>query len=738
MSIPGEFICPISQEIMRDPVLDPYGISYEREEIEKWISLYHCDPINRSRPLRIDQLVPNLALKAMIENHLLQHSTQQTPHVQTENISSNLSDYQFTLTPIIEYFETSTIVTLKTQSSAERLPVHILAVVDVSGSMADEVQVKTTNGVEQNGLSKLDVTKHALNTIITSLLDHDTMTLITFSTIAKLVAESITTDHIGKERLKGFVKAMTPDSQTNIWGGLQIALNCVERNINSNRSTTIFLLTDGMPNVNPSRGHEHVLKEQLGQMTQKCTINTFGFGYSLDSKLLRNLSTIGNGMYCFIPDAGFVGTVFINALSNHFLTCAIQPIITIKYLDGTETTHNLSLCKLGIDRSIFVKRTQPVSKIVVSYINAITQLENTSEYYPYDLDMENDYDVVLNNNNMNQTSQIFFTLQEDQHIEKILNEGIRTDLVKMIDRVITFGVSQRSNDIVNDFINDYIDHSINDYIRNILADVTGQIKMAISNADYFDKWGRHYLLSLGMSHELQNCSNFKDPGLQLYTNPAFENIRTNLDTLFLTIPAPVPTARTQNSSSTTRTRTTTMRSYHNSSAPCFSGLCVVQTPNGKVNVKDVKIGDKILSCFDRFVTVTHILHTTLEKPNKVVVFESGLIITPGHPVFINDVWYSPETLTDTTMNNTYSDDLYDFCVDEDHVIIVNNINCLTLGHNLTGNTLIEHKYLGSEHVIRDIENIGKLQMTPNIAKITERDVIRDDHLQIVSICLSTN
>jgi len=45
-------------------------------------------------------------------------------------------------------------------------------------------------------------------------------------------------------------------------------------------------------------------------------INTFGFGYSMDSLLLNKLSLEGNGFYTYIPDSGLVGTVFVNAIAN--------------------------------------------------------------------------------------------------------------------------------------------------------------------------------------------------------------------------------------------------------------------------------------------------------------------------------------------------------------------------------------------------------------------------------------
>jgi hypothetical protein len=37
-------------------------------------------------------------------------------------------------------------------------------------------------------------------------------------------------------------------------------------------------------------------------------INTFGFEYRLDTKVLVDIARKGNGAFSFIPDSGFVGT----------------------------------------------------------------------------------------------------------------------------------------------------------------------------------------------------------------------------------------------------------------------------------------------------------------------------------------------------------------------------------------------------------------------------------------------
>ncbi len=45
-------------------------------------------------------------------------------------------------------------------------------------------------------------------------------------------------------------------------------------------------------------------------------MSTFGFGNAVDTPMLINIANEGRGMHCFIPDSSFVGTAFVNLLSN--------------------------------------------------------------------------------------------------------------------------------------------------------------------------------------------------------------------------------------------------------------------------------------------------------------------------------------------------------------------------------------------------------------------------------------
>lgn len=70
---PDDFRCPISLDIMSDPVILPTGHTYDRSSISKWLSLSHGNPTCPKTGQRLitpgPALVPNLALKRLIEQY---------------------------------------------------------------------------------------------------------------------------------------------------------------------------------------------------------------------------------------------------------------------------------------------------------------------------------------------------------------------------------------------------------------------------------------------------------------------------------------------------------------------------------------------------------------------------------------------------------------------------------------------------------------------------------------------
>ncbi|KAF8367577.1 hypothetical protein PRIPAC_85406 [Pristionchus pacificus] len=66
-----DYLCgTISFELLEDPVITPSGITYDRADMREHLQrVSHFDPVTRA-PLKEDQLIPNLAMREVVDNFL--------------------------------------------------------------------------------------------------------------------------------------------------------------------------------------------------------------------------------------------------------------------------------------------------------------------------------------------------------------------------------------------------------------------------------------------------------------------------------------------------------------------------------------------------------------------------------------------------------------------------------------------------------------------------------------------
>lgn len=66
-----DYLCgKISFEVLREPVVTPSGITYDRKDIEDHLQrVGHFDPVTRT-PLTAHQLIPNLSMKEVVDTYL--------------------------------------------------------------------------------------------------------------------------------------------------------------------------------------------------------------------------------------------------------------------------------------------------------------------------------------------------------------------------------------------------------------------------------------------------------------------------------------------------------------------------------------------------------------------------------------------------------------------------------------------------------------------------------------------
>lgn len=93
VEIPRFFICPISLQIMKDPVTAVTGITYDRDSIEHWLStaeVVHC-PVTK-QPLRKDSdLTPNHTLRRLIQAWCVMNASYGVDRIPTPKAPINKS-----------------------------------------------------------------------------------------------------------------------------------------------------------------------------------------------------------------------------------------------------------------------------------------------------------------------------------------------------------------------------------------------------------------------------------------------------------------------------------------------------------------------------------------------------------------------------------------------------------------------------------------------------------------------
>ncbi|KAG5236824.1 hypothetical protein OIU76_011628 [Salix suchowensis] len=79
LQIPDDFLCPISLELMRDPVIVATGQTYERSYMQRWIDTGNSTCPKTQQKLEHFTLTPNYVLRSLITQWCAEHKVEQPP-----------------------------------------------------------------------------------------------------------------------------------------------------------------------------------------------------------------------------------------------------------------------------------------------------------------------------------------------------------------------------------------------------------------------------------------------------------------------------------------------------------------------------------------------------------------------------------------------------------------------------------------------------------------------------------
>ncbi|KAJ3707584.1 hypothetical protein LUZ61_011289 [Rhynchospora tenuis] len=87
--IPTHFRCPISLDLMRDPVIASTGITYDRQSIEKWLEMGNKSCPATNQQITQDELIPNHALRRLIQDWCVTNRAMGIERIPTPRIPLN-------------------------------------------------------------------------------------------------------------------------------------------------------------------------------------------------------------------------------------------------------------------------------------------------------------------------------------------------------------------------------------------------------------------------------------------------------------------------------------------------------------------------------------------------------------------------------------------------------------------------------------------------------------------------
>lgn len=293
----------------------------------------------------------------------------------------------------------------------------------------------------------------------------------------------------------------------------------------------------------------------------------------------------------------------------------------------------------------------------------------------------------------------------------------------------------------------------------------GQISLALSNQDYFERWGQHYLPSIHGAHARQLCNSFKDPGPLQYglKSPLFIKCRTALNKAFDDLPPPSPSIlpvvhqqrsrkmrrmhsmatdltdssdtevdggdllRSQAYASTSDGRKlrpiTSMRDWNNPSGPCFAGRTPVLLSSGvNVPISSLRGGMSVFTPVGS-KRVAAVVITPVQRASMVNL--EGVLVTPWHPVAVpgqtsgsdeHDGWVFPCRASRDRAE--YTGFIYSILLQKDNNVDAHAIMLgggptgvpfwgVTLGHGvLTGADVRAHNFFGDyRRVVRNLKRL---------------------------------
>ncbi len=144
-----------------------------------------------------------------------------------------------------------------------------------------------------------------------------------------------------------------------------------------------------------------------------------------------------------------------------------------------------------------------------------------------------------------------------------------------------------------------------------------------------------------------------------------------------------------------------MMSYMDRYGGCFDGNQFVHMSHDSSprRVCELRTGDVLAN--GAVVLAVVVMHM---PPKAQLCAINGVRISPWHPVATHGCdWCFPSSLAPVVTQSI--DFLYNVVLSQQHIITINGLHCITLGHGVTHHPVLSHPFFGTKAVIQALRRL---------------------------------
>ena len=323
------------------------------------------------------------------------------------------------------------------EEDEKRVSADLICVIDISGSMEGE---------------KIKLVKESLKILVDMMEEKDRIALVLFDQKAKLYfnLEYLTKEN--KDKLKAQIEKIEASGGTNIASGLQIAVEILKQQKNNpkdneERSSTVLLLSDGCDNYLDDIQLGEKLKSLTKGANLSFTLNTFGYGYDHDPKIMNKLANLRDGSFFLVEDYNKVGEYFVSVLGGCISMISKNAQLDVKLING-----NCKIVKIFGENNFYsyelndflfsTKMLQFISGKEYTFVLEIKVDESKIKPGDILLDIHFNYDDILTKEKKVINAKYKWELK-DLNFAKANEEYIRSQTYDVLERAIKLRESDK-------------------------------------------------------------------------------------------------------------------------------------------------------------------------------------------------------------------------------------------------------------------------------------------------------